>query len=361
MRYVDEFRGETEAKTLRDLIARDVRKPVTLMEVCGGQTHTIIKYGLDELLPKEVRLLHGPGCPVCVTPIGLIDQAVTLSEQGVILTSFGDMLRVPGTRGDLFSAKARGGDVRIVYSPVDALKLAQDNPHRQVAFFAVGFETTAPAIAMVVERAHVLKVPNFSILAAHVLVPPALRAVLDAPGNEVRGFLAPGHVCAVMGYWEYQPIAAKYRAPIVVTGFEPLDLLQGIHWCVRALNEGRFTVDNQYSRAVTERGNEAAQAMMNRVFEVCDREWRGIGVIPQSGLAVRPAYSAYDAAVRFALGEPGHDTASECIAGDILRGRSKPTACPAFGTRCTPEKPLGAPMVSAEGVCAAYYQFGRHS
>ena len=362
MRFVDEYRGQGEAKALLAAIAANVAGPVTLMEVCGGQTHSIIKYGIDELLPAEITLLHGPGCPVCVTPVSLIDHAVTLAERReVILTSFGDMLRVPGSHADLLQVKAAGGDVRIVYSPLDAVTLAQSHPQRQVVFFAVGFETTAPAVALAIQRASALEVSNFSILCAHVLVPPALVALLTAPDNRVQGLLAPGHVCAVMGFWQYEPLAERYRVPIVVTGFEPFDLLQGIAQAVVAVRDHKYEVKNEYGRAVTRRGNEAAQQAIETVFAVCDREWRGIGVIPASGLELRPPFCAFDAVARFDLRDAVATVATECIAGEVLRGRKRPLACPAFGVRCTPEHPLGAPMVSAEGVCAAYYQFGRRS
>jgi hydrogenase expression/formation protein HypD len=362
MRFVDEYRGEGEAQALLAAIRADVGPPVTIMEVCGGQTHSIIKYGIDELLPAEITLLHGPGCPVCVTPVSLIDHAVSLAQRSeVILASFGDMLRVPGTDADLLKTKALGGDVRIVYSPLDAVRLAQREPDRQVVFFAVGFETTAPAVAMAVQHAATLGLETFSILCAHVLVPPALKALLASPDNQVQAFLAPGHVCAVMGFWQYEPIASKYRVPIVVTGFEPFDLLQGISQAVKALHDERFEVKNEYGRAVTRRGNEAAQRAMATAFAVCDREWRGIGLIPDSGLRLHERFSAFDAVRRFDLKTAPAPVATECIAGEVLRGRKKPPACAAFGTRCTPEHPLGAPMVSAEGVCAAYYQFGRRS
>ncbi|MBI5512018.1 MAG: hydrogenase formation protein HypD [Deltaproteobacteria bacterium] len=360
MKYVDEFRGTDLAQGLVDRIRRAATRPLTLMEVCGGQTHTILKYGIQALLPETIELLHGPGCPVCVTPVALIDHAVALArEPGVCLTSFGDMLRVPGSATDLLHVKARGGDVRMVYSPLDALRLATEDPKRQVVFFAVGFETTAPSIAAVIERAAALGLGNISFLTAHVLVPPALGAVLDAADNRVQAFLAPGHVCTVMGYRQYEALASRYRVPIVVTGFEPVDLLQGIANGVDLFNAGRGVVDNQYSRSVSRDGNVAAQRAVDRVFEVCDREWRGIGMIPMSGLALRPAYHAFDAGRRFALPPGVTETKNDCIAGEVLRGVRKPHDCAAFGARCTPERPQGAPMVSAEGVCAAYFQYRR--
>lgn len=360
MRFIDEYRNAADAQKLVAAIERRATRPWTLMEICGGQTHTLIKSGIDEMLPQSVTLVHGPGCPVCVTSLELIDRALAIARRPeVILTSFGDMLRVPGSAADLLSVKAQGADVRMVYSPLDAVKLAQKNPARQVVFFAVGFETTAPANAMAVWQAQRLGLTNFSILSSHVLVPPAMEAILGAPSNTVQGFLAAGHVCAVMGYWQYPPLAEKYRVPIVVTGFEPLDLLQGIYMTVAALEEGRWGIENQYTRAVTYAGNVPAQRLMAQVFEVCDRQWRGIGLIPNSGLALRPEFAAFDAERRFDVGGLTAQESSLCIAGDIMRGLKKPHACPAFGTLCTPEHPLGAPMVSSEGACAAYYQYGR--
>lgn len=360
MRYVDEYRDEAAARTLLEAIRRRVRRRWTLMEICGGQTHTLVKFGIDTLLPGEITLVHGPGCPVCVTPLELIDRAVALARRGdVIFTSFGDMLRVPGTETDLLGVKAAGGDVRIVYSPLDAVRLAEQNPQKQVVFFAVGFETTAPANAMAVWQAHVKGIDNFSILSSHVLVPPAMEAILEAPDNRVQGFLAAGHVCAVMGYREYEPIAARHRIPIVVTGFEPLDLLHGILMCVEMLEDGRWGVENQYARAVQRDGNLPAQAQVRQVFEIGDRQWRGIGPIPRSGLGLRPEFAAHDAALRFGVGELSAQESAECIAGSILRGLRKPHECPLFGGRCTPERPVGAPMVSSEGACAAYYLYRR--
>jgi len=360
MKFVDEYRNEAEAQKFIRLIHEVTTQPWTLMEICGGQTHTIIKFGIDRLLPDEITLVHGPGCPVCVTPIELINKAIAIARRPeVIFTSFGDMMRVPGSESDLLSVKAQGGDVRMVYSPLDAVKLAQQNPDRQVVFFAVGFETTAPANAMAVWQAKQLGLDNFSILCSHVLVPPAMEAILGSPHSLVQGFLAAGHVCAVMGYWEYDPIAEKYQTPIVITGFEPLDLLQGIYMTVKMLEEGRWGVENQYSRAVTREGLVPAQKILQDVFLACDRPWRGIGVIPESGFCLRPEYEAYDATLRFDVAGIEAQESEICIAGEIMQGLKKPHECPAFGTLCTPEKPLGAPMVSSEGACAAYYQYGR--
>jgi hydrogenase expression/formation protein HypD len=362
MKYVDEYRDEATAQRYVDAIQQTVTRPWTLMEICGGQTHTILKFGLDRMLPQEVTLVHGPGCPVCVTPVELLDKAIAIaSRPGVIFCSFGDMLRVPGSHKDLLMTKAGGGDVRMVYSPLDALKLAQQNPDREVVFFAVGFETTAPANAMAVWQARQMGLWNFSILSAHVLVPPAIEAILDAPGNEVQAFLAPGHVCTVMGYWEYEPIAEQHRVPIVVTGFEPLDILQGLYTTLKALEEGRSEVENQYARSVRREGNIQAQQLIQQVFEVTDRAWRGIGVIPQSGLRLRDEYADLDAERRFDVAEMAVEESPECIAGLILQGRKKPPECPAFGIRCTPDHPLGAPMVSSEGACAAYYRYAREA
>jgi len=360
VKYVDEYRDGEQAKKYVDAIASAVTQPWTLMEICGGQTHTIIKAGIDRLLPEEITLVHGPGCPVCVTPVELIDRALAIARRPeVIFTSFGDMLRVPGSETDLLSVKAQGGDVRMVYSPLDAVKLAEMNPEREVVFFAVGFETTAPANAMAVWRARQAGVKNFSILCSHVLVPPAMSAILGAPDNRVQGFLAAGHVCAVMGYWEYEPLADEYETPVIVTGFEPLDLLQGVYMTVKALEEGRWGVENQYVRAVTRDGNQPAQKLLGEVFEPTDRQWRGIGNIPQSGYRLRDELEALDAAQRFDVTTIEAHEDPDCIAGLIMQGLKRPHDCSAFGTRCTPEKPLGAPMVSAEGACAAYYQYGR--
>jgi hydrogenase expression/formation protein HypD len=360
VRFVDEYRNEAATRKLLQAIRERVTRPWTLMEICGGQTHTLIKSGLDRLLPDQVTLVHGPGCPVCVTPLELIDRAIAIARRPeVILTSFGDMLRVPGSETDLLSVKALGGDVRMVYSPLDAVKLAERNPDRQVVFFAVGFETTAPANAMAVWQASRRGLENFSILCSHVLVPPAMEALLGARDNQVQGFLAAGHVCTVMGYWEYEPIASRYGVPIVVTGFEPLDLAQGVYLAVRALEEGRAGVENQYTRSVTREGNRPAQELLAQVFEVCDRQWRGIGEIPRSGYRLQPQLARFDAERRFDVGGLTARESPLCIAGEILKGLKKPHQCSAFGTKCTPEHPLGAPMVSSEGACAAYYQYGR--
>jgi len=358
MKYLDEYRDQRLAATLVEQIRRTVTRPWTLMEVCGGQTHSIVKYGLDELLPAAVELVHGPGCPVCVTPLEMIDRAHAIARRpGVIFCSFGDMLRVPGSSGDLFQIKAEGGDVRIVYSPLDALKLARAHPDKQVVFFGIGFETTAPANAMSVWQARAQSLANFSLLVSHVLVPPAITALLESPSNRVRAFLGPGHVCAVMGWTEYEPLAARYRVPVIVTGFEPLDLLEGILMAVRQLEEGRAAVENQYARAVTREGNVEARKMIGRVFEVCDRAWRGIGVIPQSGYRLRDELSAHDAERVFNVASVRSQESAVCISGQILQGHKKPHECPAFGTQCTPLTPLGATMVSAEGACAAYYNY----
>ena len=360
MKFVDEYRGAREARAFVERIRRTVTRPWTLMEICGGQTHTLLKFGIDQMLPPEVTLVHGPGCPVCVTPLAMIDRAVAIARHPeVTLASFGDMLRVPGSRGDLLSVKARGGDVRIVYSPLDAVALARRRPDRQVVFFAVGFETTAPANAMAVWQAKRLGLPNFSILCAHVRVPPAMEAILGAPGNRVQAFLAAGHVCTVMGTREYEPIARAHRVPIVVTGFEPLDLLQGVAMAVAALEEGRFGVENQYARSVVPAGNRGAMALVESVFEICDRAWRGVGTIPRSGHLLREDFASFDAARRFAVDDLLVPEPEACIAGLVLQGRRRPTECAVFGTLCTPEHPQGAPMVSAEGTCAAYFHYGR--
>jgi hydrogenase expression/formation protein HypD len=358
MKYVDEYRDAALVHKLAAAIGRITTRPWTIMEICGGQTHAIVKFGLDELLPDHITLVHGPGCPVCVTSAGLIDQAVELAvEHGAIVCSFGDMLRVPGTSIDLLTAKARSGDVRIVYSPLDAVAIARENPARQIVFFAVGFETTAPANGLAVLHAAHEGLRNFSILTSHVLVPPAMRAILGAPDNRVRGFLAAGHVCAIMGTGEYGPIAREFGAPIIITGFEPVDILEGIHLCVKQLEDGRAEVENAYARAVKAEGNPHARRIVEQVFEIADRDWRGIGVIPASGLSVRPSFAEFDANLRFNLKPAANEHASECISGAIMRGVGKPPDCPAFGTRCQPEHPLGAPMVSSEGACAAYYRY----
>jgi len=360
VKYVDEYRREDDARRLFQAIRDVTTRPWTIMEICGGQTHTLIKFGIDHMLPNEITLVHGPGCPVCVTPLEMIDKAIAIARRPeVIFTSFGDMLRVPGSGTDLLAVKAEGSDVRMVYSPLDAVNLAQRNPDREVVFFAVGFETTAPANAMAVRKAAALGLANFSIISSHVLVPPAMEAILGSPDNRVQGFLAAGHVCAVMGYWEYEPIADRYHTPIVVTGFEPLDLLHGIYMAVKMLEAGRVGVENQYARAVAREGNLPAQAMLKDVFRTCDRPWRGIGTIPQSGFNLRPEYAAFDATLRFDVTTVTAAESEICIAGEIMRGLRKPNDCPVFGTECTPEHPVGAPMVSSEGACAAYYQYGR--
>jgi len=364
MKYVDEFRDRGHAETLAHAIKSIVTRPWTIMEVCGGQTHSIVRFGLDELLPGIVTLVHGPGCPVCVTPVMLIDQAIALAAiPRVILCTFGDMLRVPGSQGDLFGVKATGGDVRIVYSPLDALALARANPDREVVCFAVGFETTAPAYAMAAIQARRLGLTNFSLLAAQVLVPPAIEAILSAPGCRVQGFLAAGHVCTVMGYEEYEDLARRYHVPLVVTGFEPIDVLEGIAMLVSQLEEGRAVVENQYTRSVRREGNIPAQAAVQEVFEPTLRAWRGIGDIPHSGLRLTAAYADFDAAVRFrdALAQCGlvGGEDPDCQSGLVLQGLIKPPDCSVFATRCTPERPLGAPMVSSEGACAAYYRYRR--
>ncbi len=360
MKFVSEYRDQKAAELLAQAIRKETRHPWTIMEICGGQTHTIVKSGLEDLLPREIELVHGPGCPVCVTPLELIDKAVAIaSRPEVIFCSFGDMLRVPGSSKSLFDAKAAGGDVRIVYSPLDALKLARANPNRPVVFFAVGFETTAPANAMAVWQAEHDGINNFSILVSHVLVPPAMEALLSSQNCRVQGFLAAGHVCTIMGYEEYLPLAERYRVPIVVTGFEPLDLLEGISMVVSQLESGRHEVENQYSRAVRREGNRLAQDRIAEVFEIAPRQWRGLGEIPGSGLRLRERFRAFDADQKFpASAEPVRES-PECIAGLILQGLKKPQECAAFGVKCTPENPLGAPMVSSEGACAAYYHYGR--
>lgn len=361
MKFLDEYRdGDAAAKLVR-AIARTATRPWTIMEVCGGQTHTIVKYGIDELVPAGIELVHGPGCPVCVTALETIDRAHAIaSRPDVIFCSFGDMLRVPGSRGDLLQLKSHGSDIRIVYSPLDAVSIAAANPGRQVVFFAIGFETTAPPNAMAVWLAHTRGLLNFSMLVSHVLVPPSITSILQAPGNRVQAFLGPGHVCAVMGYEEYEPIARRYNVPIVITGFEPLDMLEGLLWTVRQLEEGRAEVENPYARAVRREGNPASRALINDVFEVCDRKWRGVGSIPKSGLRLRYEYRAHDAGQRFDVETIETQEPAVCISGDVLRGMKKPHQCPAFGKACTPDTPLGATMVSAEGACAAYYAYGRY-
>ena len=364
MKFVDEYRSATLAQQYAQKIADITHQPWTIMEICGGQTHSIVKYGIDTLLPSEITLIHGPGCPVCVTPIELIDCALMIASlPDVIFCSFGDMLRVPGTEKDLLTIKAVGGDVRIVYSPLDSLKIAQDNPQKQVVFFGVGFETTTPATAMAVYQAAQQGVKNFSLLVSHVLVPPAMEALLSSPNCVVQGFLAAGHVCTVMGYEAYHPIAQKYHVPIVITGFEPIDILQGIYLCIQQLETGKAYCENQYIRSVKSHGNALAQQLIQEVFEVVPRRWRGIGEIRQSGLGLRSQYATYDASRRFSDVLSASTTVrcpSPCISGEIMQGYKKPHDCPAFGSQCTPEKPLGAPMVSSEGACAAYYRYRHH-
>ncbi len=365
MKFVHEYRDAALAQDYARAIAQILSRPWTIMEICGGQTHAIVKYGVDELLPPGLELIHGPGCPVCVTAAELIDQAIAIAHQpGVILCSFGDMLRVPGHHLDLLAAKAQGADVRIIYSPLDCLKLAREQGDRPVVFFGVGFETTAPATAMAVYQAQQQGLTNFFLLAAHVLVPPAMAAILSDPDCRVQGFLAAGHVCTVMGYEAYEALANRYQVPIVVTGFEPIDILAGLHRCVQQLEAGRAECENQYARSVQRSGNPTAQQLMQQVFQVVPRVWRGLGTIPASGLGLRPEFAAFDAQQRFAaiLTPAAPSTpVSECISGAILRGQQKPPDCPAFGTGCTPDHPLGAPMVSSEGACAAYFRYRHHA
>jgi hydrogenase expression/formation protein HypD len=360
VKFLDEYRDPTAVARLRDAIRAAVTRPWVLMEVCGGQTHSVVRHGLDELLPPEVALVHGPGCPVCVTPLELIDRALEIAARpGVIFCSFGDMLRVPGSRKDLFAVKAAGGDVRVVYSPLDCLRITEQHPDRTVVFFAVGFETTAPANAMLVKQAKARGLKNFAVLVSHVLVPPAMEALLSSPTNRVRGFLAAGHVCTVMGTAEYEPLAARFRVPVVVTGFEPVDLLEGVFRCVLMLEAGQWGVANAYARAVRPEGNPHARAVVEEVFEVTDRKWRGIGTIPHSGYRLRAPFAEFDAETRFAVGDLAAEESQLCLSGLVLRGLKKPHECPAFGKECTPQAPLGATMVSSEGACAAYYHSGR--
>jgi hydrogenase expression/formation protein HypD len=360
MKFIDEYRDAGAARQLARALAGVTTRPWTIMEVCGGQTHAIVKFGIDELLPWQITLVHGPGCPVCVTPVEVLDKAALLAARpDVILCSFGDMLRVPGSKTDLLTVKAHGGDVRIVYSPVDAVTVARQYPDKEVIFLAVGFETTAPANAMAVYLAKQQEVRNFSLLVSHVLVPPAMEAILAGPYNRVQGFLAAGHVCTIMGYTEYEPLARKYRVPIVVTGFEPLDILQGVYLCVRQLEEGRTEVENQYSRSVRREGNQPAQRLIREVFRVVPRRWRGIGEIPASGLGLTEAYAGFDAEHRFGLTGTTAEEPTECQSALVLMGLKKPHECPLFGSPCTPAHPLGATMVSSEGACAAYYRY-RH-
>jgi hydrogenase expression/formation protein HypD len=360
MKHLTEYRDADRARRIAAEIGRVVTKPWAIMEVCGGQTHSIIKNGIDQLLPPAVEMIHGPGCPVCVTPLEVIDRALAIAgDPRVIFCSFGDMLRVPGSSENLFAVKGRGGDVRVVYSPLDAVKVAREHPDREVVFLAIGFETTAPATAMAVKLAKQEGLRNFSLLVSHVLVPPAIQAIMSSPGNRVNAFLAAGHVCSVMGTWQYPPLADRFRVPIVVTGFEPLDLLEGIRRTVVQLEQGRHEVENAYARVVSQRGNEAAQAVLGEVFAPVDRAWRGIGVIPASGWRLADAYRDFDAEIRFDVSGVTAAESPLCRSGEVLRGTLKPNQCPAFGTECTPRTPLGATMVSSEGACAAYYHFGR--
>jgi hydrogenase expression/formation protein HypD len=358
MKYVDEFRDPVKAQLLLESLKNIVTREHVIMEICGGQTHSIVRFGIDELIPQKIRLIHGPGCPVCVTPVEKIDKAIEIALMpDVIFCSFGDMLRVPGSDMDLLKARAKGADVRVVYSPADAVSIAEKDPSKEVVFFAVGFETTAPPNAFAVALAERNGIKNFSMIVSHVLVPPAIRAILGSGQNKVQGFLAAGHVCTVMGYYEYESIAAEYKVPIVVTGFEPLDILQGIFMCVKQLEEGRHEVENQYTRVVTREGNVSAVSLVNEVFETGNRKWRGIGEIRDSGLHLKEKYRKYDAEERFGISDHIVEESSDCRSGLILQGLMKPPDCPAFGTKCTPEHPLGATMVSSEGACSAYYLY----
>ncbi len=360
MKYLNEFHDPDLARKLIDDLHRITTRPWAIMEICGGQTHSIIRYGIDQLIPEQIEMIHGPGCPVCVTSLELVDKALAIAARAdVTFCSFGDMLRVPGSEADLFAVRSRGGDVRIVYSPLDAVRIAQENPDRQVVFFGIGFETTAPANAMAVHQAKRLGLSNFSMLVSHVLVPPAISAIMDSPAARVQGFLAAGHVCSVMGYWEYEPLVDKYRVPIVVTGFEPLDVLDGIRRAIVQLEAGRADLENAYPRAVRYEGNKPAQEMLADVFEVTDRAWRGIGVIPRSGWKLSESYRDFDAEIRFPVGDIETQESPLCRSGEVLQGLIKPNECEAFGTQCTPRTPLGATMVSSEGACAAYYQYRR--
>lgn len=360
MKFLSEYRDSAHVKEYMDQLHKVVTRPWTIMEICGGQTHSLVKNGILDMLPKEITMVHGPGCPVCVTPLGIIDEAILLAQKpNVILCSFGDMLRVPGSVKSLLEVKAEGGDVRILYSPLEAVKLAKENPDKEVVFFAVGFETTAPANALSLVQADKEEVTNYSILASHVLVPPAMEAILSDPESRIDAFLAAGHVCTIMGMNEYDPIVAKYKVPVVVTGFEPVDLLQGILMAVQQLEKGEAKLENQYARVVTREGNALARSVMNDVFDVSDRAWRGIGTIPMSGLEVNHRFAAYNARNKFHLADTEVKENPDCISGAIMKGMKKPHQCPMFGTRCKPEHPLGAPMVSSEGACAAYYHYSR--
>tara|TARA_R110001592_G_scaffold208897_2_gene459980 strand:- start:5062 stop:6153 length:1092 start_codon:yes stop_codon:yes gene_type:complete len=358
MKYLTEYRNPKAALKVLEEIKKTVTKPWKIMEVCGGQTHSLVKNGILSVLPKEITMVHGPGCPVCVTPLHLIDKAIYLAEEkDVILCSFGDMIRVPGSKKSILEAKAQGADIRILYSPLEAVNIAKANPDKEVVFFAVGFETTAPANALSVLHAEKLGLSNYSILTSHVLVPPAIENVMEDVDSHIDGFLAAGHVCSIMGYWEYYPLAEKFKVPIVVTGFEPLDILQGILMTVKQLEKNKYEVENQYSRAVTEEGNEAAQDIIAKIFEVTDRVWRGMENIPMSGFAVKESYAAFDAIRKFDVTISEAEENQSCLAGDIMKGIIKPHQCPEFGKKCNPQNPLGAPMVSSEGACAAYYHF----
>jgi hydrogenase expression/formation protein HypD len=362
VKYIDEYRDPQIAKALIGGLYKRVTRPWVLMEICGGQTHTLMRYGIDELIPPRIELVHGPGCPVCVTPVETVDKAIAIASQaGATLVSYGDMLRVPGTSTDLLRVKASGGDVRIAYSPMEALKIARKHPERKVVFLAVGFETTAPANAMAVWQAKQEGLTNFSVLVSHVLVPPAMRLLLGSPENRVQGFIAPGHVCTIMGYWEYQALVDEFHVPIVVGGFEPVDLLEAISMLVAQLEEGRAEVENQYVRSVSYAGNQPAQALLKKVFEVSDRKWRGIGPIPRSGYRLRPEFQQFDAERIFGIEHMEATEPPECISAQVLQGLRKPLDCPMFGDRCKPEHPMGAPMVSNEGACAAYYLYRRHT
>lgn len=361
MKYLDEYRDQAAAEKIVSKMRSRITRPWAIMEVCGGQTHSIVKYGIDRLLPDKIELLHGPGCPVCVTPLEMIDKAHSIASMvDVIFCSFGDMLRVPGSKGDLLQLKSRGKDIRVVYSPLDAVEVAAKNPKKQVVFFAIGFETTSPANAMAVWLAEKRRCKNFSVLVSHVLVPPAIAAILQSPDNRVQSFLGPGHVCAIMGNSEYEKIVRQFRVPVVITGFEPLDLLEGIYLAVQQLENGESKLENQYARAVRCQGNPKSRELIDEVFEVCDRKWRGVGAIPRSGLRLRERFKDFDAEARFKVEEIRTEESDHCKSGQVLRGLLKPNQCPAFGKSCTPRSPLGATMVSSEGACAAYYNYGRY-
>ncbi|MFQ6605577.1 MAG: hydrogenase formation protein HypD [Fidelibacterota bacterium] len=360
MKYLDEFRDPVIARKILDQIHAVVTRPWVIMEICGGQTHSIIRNGIDQLLPREIELVHGPGCPVCVTPLEEIDRAIAIaSRPDVIFTSFGDMLRVPGSSKDLFMVQSEGGDIRTVYSPLEAVQIARENPDKEVVFFAVGFETTAPGNAMAIHVAAQEGLTNFSEIVSHVTVPSAMETLLSSPDNRVQGYLAAGHVCTIMGWEEYEPIAEKYQVPIVPTGFEPVDILEGILMVVQQLEAGEHRVENQYVRSVKRNGNATAQSVIQEIFQIVDQKWRGIGTIPKSGLGIRPKYERFDAVKKFAVGDLQTSEPEECISGIVLQGLKKPHECPAFGTTCTPENPLGATMVSSEGACAAYFKYQR--